>query len=134
MLIMSAAVRAERTEETDMTQTATRKQIKARSITELCGKLSDEWYDSVEGDYYGVQSWGPQTDTVDEQISRSCAEGDIVSWDTRPTDVNKHRYLVRRWNPSRARTSDNPDGNEQVFFVVTHAQLVASDTVLWLAR
>src|SRR5881394_1116761 len=76
-------------------KTATRT---AGSIEALLPLLDDAWYESVEGSYCDVATWGPETETVGDMISSSCAEGDIVSWDTRAADVADHIYLRRTWN------------------------------------
>jgi hypothetical protein len=93
---------------------------KARSLAELLRLLGDSWYEFVEGEYHHVPTWGPETPAVAAQISPSCADGDIVSWDTRASDMRKHRYLRRDWN--LAHEEGRP---EQLFYIVTHAEAEA---------
>jgi len=95
------------------------KALKARTIHELCAKLDDAWYDAVEGCYTDVPMWGPETEAVKSLIGRSCGSGDVVSWDTRQDDQQKHLYLLRCWN--MARQSFQP---EHYFAVRTHAELI----------
>jgi hypothetical protein len=90
-------------------------QLAAKTIQDLLAVLDDDWYATVEGEYH-VPTWGPETESVRSQIAASCADGDIVSWDTRDADPAKHLYLRRRWTPHR------PDGNEQWFYLTTGAE------------
>ena len=46
--------------------------------------LPREWYESVDGSYHDIPTWGPETPQVAALIASSCGDGDIVSWDTRP--------------------------------------------------
>ena len=91
----------------------------ATSITELAAILDDEWYDAIEGCYTHLPTWGAKTDAVESLIGRSCAEGDIVSWDTTATDPMAHQYLMRTW--IECHQSFQP---EHVFEIRTHAELV----------
>ena len=91
--------------------------LKAATIQELLSQLDDEWYDAVEGSYSAVPTWGPETRTVAEQIGLSCAEGDIVSWDTRDCDESNHVYLRRDWHPGCK--------PKHRFSVLTHSQWLA---------
>ena len=90
--------------------------MKAKSIRALCAKLSDEWHELCGGCYSHVKTWGPETESVRSQIRRSCADGDIVSWDTRNKDPRKHLYLRRTWVPAHGRYQP-----ENEFEVVTGA-------------
>ncbi len=75
--------------------------IQAEDISELLPQLDDAWYDSIEGVYAGnVPTWGPRTEMVETLIGSSCADGDIVSWDTRDADPANHLFLRRSWNPA----------------------------------
>jgi hypothetical protein len=99
----------------------TRKKLTARTIRALCAKLDDAWYDSVDGVYVGkVPTWGMETEAVRDLIGRSCADGDIVTWDTRGKNQDAHLYLMRRWNPCHQSFQPEHD-----FAVRTHAELVA---------
>jgi len=90
----------------------------ATDIHALRAMLSDEWYDAVEGEYRPyVPTWGPETASVLWQIGCSCADGDIVSWDTRDADPGKHLYLRRSWD--QGHQHDQP---EQLFRVVSGAK------------
>lgn len=91
----------------------------AGSINELATILDDEWYDAAEGSYANLPTWGSETEAVKSLIGSSCAEGDIVSWDTRDPDVMQHLYLVRTWN--RANQGFQP---EHEFKIRTHAELI----------
>jgi hypothetical protein len=91
------------------------KVLQAKSLESLLRKLSDEWYDAVDGSYEGVPTFGPRTAIVAELIRGSCAEGDIVSWDTRADDPAEHRYIMRRWTPALA---SQPNGSEHEFQIV----------------
>ena len=93
--------------------------LTARTIKSLAAKLTDEWYESIEGVYSGnVPTWGPETEMVKTLIGSSCAEGDIVSWSTRNADPAKHLFLRRSWCP--AHLSFQP---EHVFAIYTGAEL-----------
>ncbi len=68
----------------------------AESLNELRRLLHDEWYDSVEGCYGSVPTWGEETERVQARINSSCEDGGIVSWDTRSAVPTEHRYIFRR--------------------------------------
>lgn len=93
--------------------------MKARSLNELRKRMSDDVYERLEGVYSSLPTWGEQTPAVRSLIGRSCADRDIVSWDTRPKDVNSHRYLMRSWFP--AHEAHQP---EHRFSIRTHAEMV----------
>jgi hypothetical protein len=97
---------------------------RARSLADLCGRMNAEWKAVVPELYPDLPTWGPETPAVKAQISAGCTEGDIASWDTRPKDVRKHRYLRREWCPAH-----EPDMPEQVFSIITHAQ--AAEVEKW---
>lgn len=99
----------------------TTKQIKAENIEDLLDQLNDEWYELVDGCYAGnVPTWGPETESVSEQISSSCAEGDIVSWDTRDADPANHMYLRRDWIECHERHQP-----EHRFYLLTQTEFEA---------
>ena len=83
----------------------------ARNIRELHRRINSEYVALIGGDYSSVPTWGPKTEAVELQISASCGEGDIVSWDTRSRDQNKHVYLRRAG-----------DG----FYLISHKDYVAA--------
>ena len=70
------------------------------TIHRLLVITSDDWYEAIEGTYTSLPTWGPRTPEVDSRIAASCADGDIVSWDTTAADVADHLYLMRRWTPA----------------------------------
>lgn len=67
----------------------------AESLDKLLDCLSDEWYQSSDGDYSKLPTWGPQTDRVAMLIAAGGPEGDLLSWDTRSPDPAEHRFLRR---------------------------------------
>ena len=95
---------------------------KAETLAELLPQLNDTWYDENEGIYAGrVPTFGPETEEVKARIGASCADGDIVSWDTRDADVSNHLYLVRRWTPASQQ-------QENEFAIERHADAFANYT------
>jgi hypothetical protein len=70
------------------------------SIQDLLQRMSSDLYEESDGSYSAIPTWGPETKQVTQQINASCAEGDIVSWDTRSKDAAQHIYLRRAWSPA----------------------------------
>lgn len=98
--------------------------LTADTIHELAAQLNDEWYEAVEGVYRPyVPTWGEETEMVADLINAGCADGDIVSWDTRHADPAKHLFLRRSWNP--AHQGFQP---EQIFGVETGTELAGRFT------
>lgn len=87
----------------------------AASLEELLPLLNDQWYDSVEGCYGSVPTWGEETERVQARINSSGEDGDIVSWDTRSADPTEHRYILRRHTPA--------DANKHEFYIETEAKI-----------
>lgn len=79
-----------------MSQTETARS--AKSLEALLAMMNDEVYEALDGSYSSLPTWGPETAEVARRIGASCAEGDIVSWDTRQ---EPHRYLMRQWTPAQ---------------------------------
>ena len=96
--------------------------LKAETLTELLAQLDDAWYQENEGVYAGrVPTFGPETEDVKARIGASCADGDIVSWDTRAVNVSDHLYLIRRWTPASQQ-------QENEFSIERHADAFANYT------
>jgi hypothetical protein len=96
--------------------------MQADDIWALVSRLDDAWYDECEGSYGHVPTWGPETDTVRSLIGSSCAEGDLVSWDTRSADPVEHLYLRRYWRPDH-----QGNQSEHVFSIGSHAEILGGD-------
>jgi len=83
------------------------------SIKALADAMDADAYHASNGSYVSMPAWGPRTERVDALVKTSGPDADIVSWDTRSTDVGEHVYLMRRMVDGRTR-----------FEIVSEAELI----------